>query len=81
VNELALLCAQRFVEVLGPEASDIRTSAAGDAREVGKLIIRALAQSRAPSERAALLNVLDQLLLLGAYGVDDVISASERLMK
>ncbi len=81
VDDLALLCAQRFVEALGPEAGDIRTRAAGDAREVGELTIRGLAQSRTPSERAALLDVLDQLLLLGAYGIDDVISASERSMQ
>lgn len=81
VDDLALACARRFVDALGPQAGDIRTSAAGDAREVGELIIRGLAQSRSASERAALLDVLDQLLLLGAYGVDDVISASERSMR
>jgi hypothetical protein len=78
VDDLALFCAQRFVEVLGAEARDIRPAAAGDAREVGKLIIRGLTQSRSPSDRAALLDVLDQLVIIGAYGIDDVISASER---
>jgi hypothetical protein len=78
VDDLALLCAQRFVAVLAEDAGDIRTSAAGDAREVGKLVIRGLAQSRTPSQRAALLDVLDQLFLIGAYGIDDVVGESER---
>ncbi|MET9240963.1 hypothetical protein [Nonomuraea sp. NPDC003709] len=78
VDDLALLCAQRFVEVFSMEAGDIRTTAAGNAREVGELIIRGLAQSRTSSDRAALLDVLDQLLLVEGYGVDDLISGSER---
>ena len=78
VDDLVLLCAQRFVQALGPEAADIRTGAAADSSKVGQLVIRALAQSRTLSERAALLDVLDQLLLLDAYGIDDVVSASER---
>ena len=78
VDDLALLCAQRFVAVLAEEAGDMRTSAAGDAREVGKLVIRGLAQSRTPNQRSALLDVLDQLFLIGAYGIDDVVSESER---
>ncbi len=32
VDDLALLCAQRFVEVFRTEAGDLRTAAAGDAR-------------------------------------------------
>ncbi|MGC4796389.1 hypothetical protein ACLQ3H_20085 [Micromonospora saelicesensis] len=78
VDDLALLCAQRFVEVFHAEAGDIRTGAAGEAREVGQLIIRGLVQSRRRDERAALLDVLDDLLLVGAYGIDDLINASER---
>lgn len=78
VDELALLCARRFVEMLGGEAADIRTGRATDAPEVGKLVIRGLAQSRTASERASLLDVLDQLLLIGAYGIDRVVSESER---
>jgi len=78
VDNLALLCAQRFVRDFGLEAADIRTGAAADAREVGQIAIRGLAQSRTASDRAALLDVLDQLLLRGAYGVDAAVSASER---
>jgi hypothetical protein len=78
VDDLAILCARRFIETLDRDAADIRTAPAGYAREVGQLIIRGLAQSRTPSQRAALLDVLDRLLLIGAYGIDDMISESER---
>lgn len=78
VDDLVLLCAQRFVDVFGTDAGDIRTGAAGDARHVGELIVRGLAQSRTRRDRTALLNVLDKLLLVGAYGVSELVNASER---
>jgi hypothetical protein len=78
VDDLVLLCARRFVEVLGAQAGDIRTAAAGDARQVGQLIIRGLAQATTVSERAALLDVLDGLLRSGAYGIEQLIVESER---
>ena len=43
-----------------------------------KLVIRGLAQTRTRHDRAALLDTLDELLLIGAYGIDDVIGESER---
>jgi hypothetical protein len=78
VNALALLTAKRFVEVLGFEASDIRAGASADSRDVGQLIIRGLAQTRLADERAALLDVLDQLLFVGAYGIEELINEAER---
>jgi hypothetical protein len=78
VDDLALLCAQRFVERMGTAAADIRTHAAADARTVGQIVIRGLAQTRTVNQRAALLDVIDQLILLDAYGVEDLIAASER---
>ncbi|MDV2981618.1 UNVERIFIED_CONTAM: hypothetical protein Q9R71_31035 [Actinomycetes bacterium ARC8] len=78
VNALALLCAQRFVERLQVDAVDIRSGISGDARDVGQLIIRGLAQSQGARDRAALLDVLDQLLAAGAYGINSVITEAER---
>ncbi|WP_211323421.1 hypothetical protein [Amycolatopsis palatopharyngis] len=78
VDDLVLLCAQRFVEVLGTDASNISTHAAADANEVGQLIIRGLAQSPSPARRSALLDVLDDLLMVGAYGLEELVNASER---
>jgi len=73
VDELILQVARRFISVSGSDASDIRTGAAGDARYISQLVVRALAQSRDKGHRAALLDVLDGMLELGIYGVDEAI--------
>jgi hypothetical protein len=78
IDELVVLTAQRFVEVHGADASDLRTSAAGEARTVGKLVIRALSQCRNAGERSILLDILDGLLLVGSYGVEELVLRSER---
>ncbi|GAA3312054.1 hypothetical protein [Arthrobacter ramosus] len=78
IDRLVLRCAQRFVRSLGPLAADLSTGAAGDAQQVGRLVVRGLAQSRSTDKRSALLDVLDDLLRIGAYGVDTLISDSER---
>lgn len=79
VDELVLKAAQRFVEVFGADAADIRTGASSDARYISELVVRGLAQSRNAAHRAALLDVLDLLLELGIYGIGDAIAEAERL--
>lgn len=79
VDDLVLKASQRFISVSGSEAGDIRTGAAGNAHYVSELVVRGLAQSRDRSHRAALLDVLDDLLELGVYGVEDAIAKAERL--
>ncbi|AVT40285.1 ATP-binding protein [Plantactinospora sp. BB1] len=78
VDDLVLKCCNRFVEVLGTDAGDIRTGAAGDARRVGKLLVRAYTQAPSKEGRSRALDLLDRLLAIGAYGVADVIRESER---
>lgn len=79
IDDLVLKASQRFLSVFGNDAADIRTGAAGDARYVSKLVVRGLAQCQSPTHRAALLDVLDQLLELGVYGINDAIEESERI--
>lgn len=79
VDELVLKAARRFVDVFAKDAADIRTGAAGDAHYISELVVRGLAQSRDRAHRAALLDVLDLLLELGVYGINDAIAESERL--
>jgi hypothetical protein len=78
VDDLSLLAAQRFLQVYGKDAGDIRTAAAGDSSYVSELVVRGLAQSRSPRERSALLDVLDQLLEIGAYGIAKAIDEAGR---
>lgn len=78
VDDLIVLCASRFVTVSGADSSDIRTGAAGDASQVGKLVIRALAQCKDSEQRSRLLDILDGLLLVGSYGIENLVTQSER---
>jgi hypothetical protein len=78
VDDLVLAAAKRFVTVLGKDAGDIRTGAAGDARYISKLVVRALAQARHEDQRSELLDVLDLLLEHGVYGIHEAIAPSER---
>ncbi|MDV7091008.1 ATP-binding protein [Rhodococcus opacus] len=78
VDDIALLCAQRFVAVLGSDAGKIQTKGVARARGVGQLVLRGLAQTRTKEDRATLLDLLDDLLIHGAYGLEDAITASER---
>ncbi|MDL2082128.1 hypothetical protein QNN03_37485 [Streptomyces sp. GXMU-J15] len=78
VDDLALECARRFVEIHGGDSGDIRTRAAADARHVGELLVRAYAQATSSTSRGQVLDLLDQLLLIGAFGVADLVEKSER---
>ena len=78
VDELVLKASERFISVFGRAAADIRTGAAGDAFYVSKLVVRGLAQSQDRGHQAALLDILDQLLELGIYGISDAIATTER---
>lgn len=78
VDDLVLTAAQRFLDIHGEDAADIRTAAAGDAHYISELVVRGLAQSRDPQHRAALLDALDHLLQVGVYGIGDAIATFER---
>lgn len=79
IDDLVLKASQRFIAIFGDQAGDIRTGAAGDAHYISELVVRGLAQSRNSLHRAALLDILDALLELGVYGVDNAIAKVERL--
>ncbi|MFD3338878.1 NACHT domain-containing protein [Streptomyces anthocyanicus] len=78
VDDLVLACSQRFIDVKGADSADMRTGAAGDARYVGELLIRAYAQATVRAKRARVLDLIDQLLEVGALGVADLVEKSER---
>jgi hypothetical protein len=78
IDGLIVSCARRFVSVFGIETGDRRTGAAGDAKEVAELLLRAYAQANEPTARNDVLDLIDELLLLGAYGVDDAVDAARR---
>ena len=52
----------------GGALGDIRTSAAGDARYLTQLVLRSYSVSDDPAQRRELLDVVDRMLEVGAYG-------------
>jgi hypothetical protein len=78
VDDLVLQSAQRFIEVNGADIGNIATSAAGDAREIGELVVRAYAQATDAAVRSTALDLIDRLLLHGGFGVDKLVEAAER---
>jgi hypothetical protein len=79
VDELIDLAAHRFLDIHGSDVADIRTGAAGDAHYISDLVVRGLAQTHDKRRVSALLDVLDRLLELGVYGVDESIEHAERV--
>ncbi|MGH3997623.1 MAG: hypothetical protein ACRDTJ_09200 [Pseudonocardiaceae bacterium] len=73
VDDLMLRSAQRFLDLHGAGAD-----AAADAHYVSEQVVRGLAQARDRHRRAELLDVVDRLVELGVYGVNDAISQIER---
>ncbi|MFI0982145.1 hypothetical protein ACH4SP_34710 [Streptomyces sp. NPDC021093] len=78
VDELVLTCVRRFLKVFGPASADLRTSAAADAHHIGELLVRAHAQAASAARRSEILDLLDRLLLVGAYGVAEAIGNIDR---
>ncbi|RRD36185.1 hypothetical protein EII31_00935 [Leucobacter sp. OH2974_COT-288] len=75
VDNLVLKASQRFLNLYaGMNAGEV----VGDPY-VSELVVRGLAQCRDRVQRAELLDVLDHLLAVGAWGVNLAIEASERL--
>jgi hypothetical protein len=78
VDELVLACARRFVAVFGAASADLARGVAADARHIGRLLVRAYVQASSPALRSGILDLLDQLLLFGSYGVAEAINDSDR---
>jgi hypothetical protein len=78
VGEPVLPCVRRFVAVFGVASAVFARGAAAHARHIGCLLVRAYVQAPSPARRSEFLDLLDQLLLLGSYGVADAIHDSDR---
>ncbi|MBD1322125.1 hypothetical protein IDF66_21315 [Gordonia hankookensis] len=78
VDDLVDLAAHHFLDIHGEDVADLRTGAAGEAHYISDLVVRGLAQTRAPERITALLDILDRLLELGVYGVDRAIDGAVR---
>lgn len=78
VDTLVVQCAKRFIDIHSKELSDFSTAAAGDARQVTNLLVRAYAQTQGTPVRGEVLDYLDHLLLLNAIGTQEALDTLER---
>ena len=76
--DVSLSACERFLDVAGTAASDIRTSYAGHAKRVGQLTLRAYRQSPNDAGRARSLNVIDRLMENGTFGIEQALENYER---
>jgi hypothetical protein len=78
IDDLVIQSTRRFLDLHGTEASDISTAAAAHAPELGRLVLRAHTQASGATARAAALDLIDGLLLSGAYDMAQLIDEAER---
>ncbi|MGW4318888.1 NACHT domain-containing protein [Streptomyces sp. NPDC004684] len=78
VDELVLSCVRCFLAAFGAASANLAYGAAADARHIGGLLVRSYVQAPSAARRSDILDVLDQLLLLGSYGVAKAIGDAER---
>jgi len=71
------LC-EGFVEAHGASLSDMSTAAAADATHIVQLAIRLHAQHADPETRRRCLDLIDRLVVLGVYGIDQNLALIER---
>jgi hypothetical protein len=74
----SILACERFLDVVGGDAADIRTGAARHADDVVQILVRTYNQSRNPETQARCLDLFDRMAQLGVYGVDRALEQYER---
>jgi len=78
IVSFALRLARRFLELFEQDIANIQTEAAGDAYEIGQLVLRSYAQAEDSAVRTELLDVVDRLLELNAYGFAEAVDTTAR---
>jgi hypothetical protein len=69
---------ERFIDIAGPDAGDMRTRAAAEAYVASPLIIRIYSQASDAHVKARCLDVIDKLTAMKAHGISDALSQYER---
>lgn len=70
--------AERFFEVVGSDAADVRTHGAADSYTVTKLVVRLYAQSKSAEVQRRCLDIIDRVARMQALGLGEAISDYER---
>jgi hypothetical protein len=78
VDDLVLLTAHRFLSLYSGQMDTFSAAPAGDAKEVGELVLRAYAQATSVDGRRQALDLIDKLLAQAAYRFSDIVGDAER---
>ena len=78
IDEMVIACIRRFIDEFGQEAADISTSAAGEAREITQLTLRAYSQASDRAGRRETLDLIDELLMINALSAPEAVDQAER---
>jgi hypothetical protein len=78
--DIAFEVCEKFIEIVGDEASDTRTSAAGTAHHVTDILLKVYSQTKDQTVKEKSLDIIDKLLEIGAYSMGDRIDRYERLL-
>jgi hypothetical protein len=78
IVNITLALARRFLALFESDIGDIQTHAAGDARQIGELVLRAYSQAQDAGQRSEILDAVDRLLALNAYGFADAVEQVAR---
>ena len=78
IPAVILSACERFINIAGPEAADIRTRQAGEVNSVIQLIMRVYQQNSEKGVQARSLDLIDRLMELGVYGINEAMENFER---
>lgn len=76
--EITCLVCERFLEVVGNEMRDMRTSAAGEASTISKLVVRIYEQNNNASIQSRCLDMIDQMARQAIQGLHDALMLLDR---
>jgi hypothetical protein len=76
--DVTCTASERFFDIVGPAAADLRTHTAAESSVVTSLLIRVYKQSNDHTVQARCLDLIDRLTQMNVYGLDDAVSQFER---
>lgn len=69
---------ERFLDIFGSGAADLRTHTALEARSLSQLAVRVCTHSADPSLEKRALDLIDRMAQMDVYGLKDALSAQDR---
>ena len=76
--DIILMVCERFFEIAGRDAADIRTMASANSRSTAELVVRAYSLTSDLEVKSRCLDLIDRMYLLGAFGLDRVTAEFDR---